>query len=102
MLLTRADYHELRNFIACSFHPDWDDTADSYRGVVDLALATLDAPTAQQIARDVDALLASPITNEELARWLERIGCYVILEGEGYTARSFIAMIGERVRALGG
>jgi CdiI immunity protein len=102
MVLTRNDYNELRNFIACSFHPDWDETAKTYQAVVDVALSTYDMPTAQEIAREVEALLASPITNDELAKWLEVIGCYVILEGENYTARTFITMIGDRIRALRG
>ena len=38
------------------------------------------------------------MTDDELASWLGLIGCYVVLEGEGYTARSFIAMIGDRLR----
>lgn len=101
MPLTRNDYNELRNFIACSFHQDWDDTADTFRGVVDADLPLYDRATAEKIVGEVDALLASPITNEELAKWLELIGCYVILEAEGYTARSFITMIGDRLRTIG-
>ena len=100
-MLTADDYPDLQNFIGCSFHQDWDDTADNFQSVVDQNLARHDAGTIRHMAADIRALLASPITNEELAKWLEAIGCYVILEGEGYTARSFITMIGDRIRALG-
>ncbi len=98
MVLTRKDYNELRNFIACAFHPDWDETAATYPGVVDTQLPMYDPPTARTIVAEAEALLASPMNDDELASWLGLIGCHVVLEGEGYTARSFIAMIGDRLR----
>jgi CdiI immunity protein len=100
-MIESTDYPKLRNFIACSFHQDWDETAETFQGVVDVDLAAEPAVYVRQIADEIAALLASPVTNEELAKWLEVIGCYVILEGEGYTARSFVRMIGDRIRALG-
>lgn len=96
-MIADDEYPKLRNFIACAFHPDWDETAATYQGVVDADLA-IEAPAyIEQVASDAEALLASPTTNEDLAKWLEKIGCYVILEGQGYTARTFIAMIGDRI-----
>ncbi|HSO37221.1 MAG TPA: contact-dependent growth inhibition system immunity protein [Labilithrix sp.] len=100
-MIARNEYPKLRNFIACSFHPDWDETAATYQGVVDVDLAGESPVYLRQIAAEIATLLASPVTNEELAKWLELIGCYVILEAEGYTARSFITMIGDRLRTIG-
>jgi CdiI immunity protein len=97
-MLSEPDFPKLSNFIACSFHQDWEEFADTYRGVVDARLVTLDAPTARLIADEVDALLASTVTEEELATWLDPIAC-VILEAEEYTPRSFVGMIAERIRA---
>ena len=98
-MIARTEYPKLRNFIACAFHQDWDETADTYQGVVDADLAINPAAALEPIEAEIAALLASPATNEELAEWLTVIGCCVILEGEGYTPRSFITMIGDRIRA---
>lgn len=97
-MITKDEYPKRRNILACWFHMDWDETADTYRGVVDVGLSTLDAASASVIANEIAALLASPVTNEELAKWLEPF-CYVILEGEGYTPRSFVQMVADRIRA---
>ncbi len=53
----------------------------------------------KKIASESATLRASAVTNDDLAKWLERIGCYVILDVQGSTARSSVEMIGERIAA---
>ncbi|CAN5925004.1 hypothetical protein BH11MYX4_BH11MYX4_01320 [soil metagenome] len=100
-MIASTDYPELRNFLACAFHQDWDETADTYERVVDIDVAAEPASYLNQVAREGAALLASSATETEIAAWLTLIGVYVILENEGYTPRSFIAMVGHRIRARG-
>jgi hypothetical protein len=100
-MIASTDYPDLQNFIECTFHQDWDETPGTYKAVVDTALTPEPADHVRRIAADGAALLSSPATDQDVAAWLTRIGCYAILEEEGYTPRSFIAMIGERIRARG-
>lgn len=98
-MLTNDDYPELGNFLGCSLHQDWEETADSYRGVVDAELPRWSGPEAWEVASDLDQVLASSITEEELLKWLVDVGCYVTVDAEGYTPRSFLQMVAERLQA---
>ncbi len=98
-MIASTDYLDLRNFIECTFHQDWDETPGTYEAVVDAALVPESSGHVRKIAADGAALLSSPTTDEDVAGWLTRIGCYAVLEEEGYTPRSFIAMIADRIRA---
>ncbi len=100
-MIANSDYPKLYNFLACAFHQDWDETADTYEGVVDIGLAAEPAAYVEQVVRESAALLASSATDQAIAVWLTAMDCCVILEEEGYTPRSFIAMIAERIRARG-
>ncbi len=100
-MIASTDYLDLRNFIECTFHQDWDETPGTYGTVVDAALVPESPDHVRKIAADGAALLSSPTTDEDVAAWLTAMDCCVVLEEEGYTPRSFIAMIAERIRARG-
>ena len=38
-MIASTDYPDLRNFLACAFHQDWEETADTYERVVDIDVA---------------------------------------------------------------
>lgn len=97
-MIASTDYPDLRNFIECTFHQDWDETPGTYEIVVDTALAPEPADYLRKITADAAALLSSSATHGDVAEWLTRIGCYAVIEEEDYTPRNFIAMIGERIR----
>ena len=97
-MIASTDCPDLQNFIECTFHQDWDETPGTYEAVVDGALAPEPADYLRNITADAAALLASPSTDEDVAAWLTRVGCYAVVEEEDHTPRSFIAMIGERIR----
>lgn len=97
-MLTASDFPHLSNFVGCTFHPDCFEIADTYRGIVDVALAGWGATNARRLATDIGGVLASNVSDDELAQWLEVAGLCVVLDAEGYTARSFLEMIAERIR----
>jgi CdiI immunity protein len=97
-MIATTDYPELRNFLACAFHQDWEETAETYERVVDVDVAAEPAGYLDQVARECAALLTSSATDAEIAAWLTAVGAYVILENDGYTPRSFVAMIEARIR----
>ncbi len=91
-MIAGTDYPDLRNFLACAFHQDWDEASDTYERIVDIDVAAEPASYVEQVARESAALLASSATEADTASWLTALGCHVILENEGYTPRSFLAM----------
>lgn len=96
MMFSRDQYPKLCNFIACAFHQDFDEVADTLPGVVDANLIDAPAVYVQELAAEAAALLASSVTNEELAKWLET---HVLFEVDGYTPRTFITMISDRLQS---
>lgn len=93
-----ADHPDLRTFIARSFAPGCFETAFTYVGMVSVALTDWGPAEALRVDADIDALLGSRASDAELARWLEGAGLSVVIEAEGYTPRSFLEMIAERIR----
>ena len=98
-MVARHEYPRLRDFIALVFHPDWRKTSRSCIGATDAEISGGASTRLERVASESAALIASRATDEQIARWLGLIGCYVILSREGYTARSFIGLIGDRIRA---
>ena len=51
-MIASTDYPDLRNFIECTFHQDWDETPGTYEAVVDGALAPEPADYLRKITAD--------------------------------------------------
>ena len=98
-MIASNEYPRLRNFIVYAFHPECDKPSGTCRQVVDGAVAREEAAALQRVASESAALVASRATDNQIARWLELIGCYANLAREGHTPRSFVALIGDRIRA---
>jgi hypothetical protein len=97
-MLSATGYAYLSDFIARAFPPGCFETAFTCLAVVTVALADWEPDDALRIDADIDLLLASGAGDDELARWLESAGLSVVLETEGYTARSFLEMIAVSIR----
>lgn len=98
-MVLRHEYPRLRDFIAWAFHPDWSKSHRSCLGAIDAAVGGEATATLERVAAESVALVRSGATDLQITRWLGLIGCYVVLDREGLTARGFVMLVGDRIRS---
>jgi hypothetical protein len=98
-MILKDSYPTLANLIGGYLHQDFDINGETVVAVVETALNEENPGYAERLRKDVEDVLASAATESELARWFDTVGLEVLLEPDGFTPRSFLAMVVERIDA---
>jgi hypothetical protein len=88
-------------FLAGYFHQDWVLDRDGWEDVVDDFVAESPRSVVSECAADLRGLLGAGLSEEELARVLDRLGCSVEPSAYGLTPSAWLTAVLTRLEASG-
>lgn len=88
------DYPELQQFLAGYFNQDWVDDHENANDVIDFFISEADMDTLTKIQIELDKLILSKKTEEELENYLLKdIGCYYYYRNEWKDGKTWLRHI---------